>query len=105
MSISGCTFDGNQTTSTSSYSHGGAIALNSGSIVTIESSVFFDNIAKKAGGAIAMFAGDTGTLTINNSTFYNNVGQNYSSYSHGDAQIVILEVSILVPMQHFFQSF
>ena len=87
VTISGCTFDGNQTTSTYGYSHGGAFTMNSGSNVTIENCLFFDNKAYKAGGAIAVWADGTSTLTVNNSTFYNNEGA-YNNGSYDPGQIV-----------------
>jgi len=89
VTISGCIFDGNQTTSSSGYAHGGAFTMNSGNVVTIENSVFFDNHAYKAGGAIAFYGDGSSTLTINNSTFYNNEGKANGCSTNCNGQIVV----------------
>ena len=79
VTVNGCTFDGNRSGTSGSYvaaMSGAAIIVKKGGILTVNNSLFFDNITDYR-GAITLWTGSTGT--INNSTFYDNKG--YSSHS------------------------
>lgn len=73
MTISGCTFQGNQALGGDTYSLGGAIGNSTNGTLTVLNSTFYGNTATAQGGAISQGTGQgTGSLTITNSTFSGN---------------------------------
>ena len=69
LTVNGCTFEGNRAGTSGSYVDymgGAAIMVKTGGIITVNNSLFFDNITDYR-GAITLWTSSQGT--INNSTF------------------------------------